>query len=36
MQLEDNGQKFEPVLAGFDGFVAQYASAAGQGGRPGQ
>lgn len=36
MQLEGNVQKFEPMLAGFDGFVAQYASAAGQGARPGR
>ena len=36
MQLEDNVQKFEQLLAGFDGFVAQYASAAGQDGHPGQ
>lgn len=36
MQLENNVQKFLPVLNGFDGFVAQYASTAGQGPRPGQ
>lgn len=36
MQLEDNVLKFEPLLAGLDGLVAQYADAAGQGGRLGQ